>query len=676
MGVSRRHAFGPRAVLALGIAGAAALCAAAALDFGDPAALVLARAQRSVEAEVDLVRLEFERRLRASEPFAEPLGQILESKVPAQPAAAAAGPASGTTPPAPAPSALAGVFDTLLDAALAAAASGDTATAIALVSQALADDKIAAAPERVAQAHLRALAWRHALGDGEAAAAHRAALFELPVELAREGLGYHFLAALAGEHERAALVRAHAGLAAGAIPLPRATDRVHFDAVTGLGFAQDPLFAALESAAAQRAPDLDWDAALHRAARERAALDAWLPAQRAAQASRWCVFSPAQTGGEPLPAQALAAYRDDGGALRGFVTTREHLTQTLARMSPSGLDVRVGTQDELAQGAERSPKDSVRSAAALLPGMDLWYRVQATSLGPELAAERRRVTLLRAGLVALGGLVALTALLAARALARERRLAELRSTFVASVSHDLRTPLASMLLLIDNLEHGRVATSQAREKYHAALRQETERLRRMVEGLLDASRVERGQGARVTRVTIDTAAYLDELERALIERAAVVGARVSTTRGALPQAVHLDPDAVRRAVWNLFENALRHGQSEDGRADVRIDVHGDERTLCFEVADSGPGVPARHREAIFEPFERLADRQARRGLADDAGTGLGLAIVRSIARSHGGDATCVDASDAHSVPGRQGARFKLELHVGKDGGAGPEEDAA
>jgi signal transduction histidine kinase len=294
----------------------------------------------------------------------------------------------------------------------------------------------------------------------------------------------------------------------------------------------------------------------------------------------------------------------------------------------------------------------------------LVYVVTSSSLDAELTRERRRLFAVRGGLVGLGLLIAATAALASRALAREQRLGELRSTFVASVSHDLRTPLASILLLVDNLQHGRIATEVARERYYGSLRQETERLRRMVEDLLDASRVERGQGPRVARAATDTATFFAELERAFVERAALVDARVAVTREALPAVLHIDADAVRRAAWNLFENALRHGKHPGAAADVRVLVRSESGALTIEVADSGPGVPARHREAIFAPFERLVDRGARSDIADDTGTGLGLAIVRAIARAHGGDARLIDTADA------AGACFRITIPAAAEVDAG------
>ncbi len=111
------------------------------------------------------------------------------------------------------------------------------------------------------------------------------------------------------------------------------------------------------------------------------------------------------------------------------------------------------------------------------------------------------------------------------------------------------------------------------------------------------------------------------------------GGELHVERGALSKTASLDADAVRRAIANLVENALRHSGSTDVTLAARVEAG----ELLLEVADRGRGIPATRHEEVFRPFERLED-------ADDTsgGTGLGLAIVREIARAHGGDTEVAD----------------------------------
>jgi signal transduction histidine kinase len=254
-----------------------------------------------------------------------------------------------------------------------------------------------------------------------------------------------------------------------------------------------------------------------------------------------------------------------------------------------------------------------------------------TALAPD---EAGRLGLMRTALFDLGLACAVGGLVTARVLARERRLAALRTAFVSGVSHDLRSPAAAILLLTENLESG--AGDPART--HCALRKEAARLRRLVDDVLDFARLERGETPRLAREEVDLRRFVDELERDLGARVAEAGRGFVRERGALPESAARDADALRRALENLVENALKHG-----RGAVTLAVDADSARVRFAVADEGPGVAAGDRERMFEPFERLGAN------GHVGGTGLGLAIVRAIARGHFGEARV------------EGARFTLEL---------------
>jgi signal transduction histidine kinase len=626
------------------------------------------------------------------------------------------------------------VFVTLLRAALGEAALGHTPRALALVREALAKFGADATPGQRAEARLRELAWAHAADDDDGARVARAELLAMADAPLRGGVPYPLLAALAGPVDGELLREVHGRLERGELVLPRAEvtidvegamlgprgsgargarpggpgledvaledvapgDVAPGDVAPGdvtLAARPSPERRALLDAFEARAPELDWRRALGLDEALTRALDAFVPETVPDTEGRWQFFE-LDTARDDIAAEVLGACYLEGPASSPVQTVTLVTRDGLARALEDG--VRRGgagdPSDDLSTGppngaaADGGPDLAVLRVAGTraaltddvlrllgpveLAGAGLHYDVVAPDLAREVRRERRRLLALRGGLAGLGVFVALAGILSARALARERRLARLRSTFVASVSHDLRTPLASILLLVENLEHGRVATEAARTKYHGALRQEAERLRRMVEDLLDASRVERGDGPRIAPAPVALAPFLEELEAAFVERATRDGARVSWTREAMPTQLVLDADAVRRAAWNLFENALRHGHRAHETADIRIAVSCDGDTLTFDVADRGPGVPARHREAIFRPFERAREPRhtAERGATLDYGTGLGLAIVRAIARAHGGEVELVD--------GDVGARFRLTVRPPSDPTPGGEEGAA
>ncbi len=351
------------------------------------------------------------------------------------------------------------------------------------------------------------------------------------------------------------------------------------------------------------------------------------------------------------PAQGpelLLTRRDENGALRGVFVTPPTLLAALARSVElaQGFHVGSSTGDDSSVGP---PIELVAGALTVALSHD-----DPAAL---VRAEQGRILGLRLAFGTLALLSALATFFTGRALRRERRLAQLKTAFVAGVSHDLRTPLASILLMAENLEAGRVVGEAAQGRYHTAIRREAQRLRRLVEDVLDFSRIERGERPRLAREELELAPFVDDLAVEARERVEQAGGTLRFERGELCETALLDAEAVRRSVANLVENALRHSGTSDVTLVARVE---DGRFLVLEVADRGCGVPASRREEIFRPFARL-----ERGSASE-GTGLGLAIVRAVARAHGGEATALEGQDG------VGARFRLRLDLmPHDSSSGP-----
>lgn len=639
-------------LLVLGGLGGAALVGAAWLDFGDPGAALEQRVARAAVEESQWVARAFDRLCEDSALPAEPRGDVL--RLPRPTAAAVSGPEVGPARDAAEPAAgPVSVFSTLFRAGLAQAAAGDRVAALERVREALQVHGQGAPPSERAEARLRELAWAHAEGDFEGERAARAHLLREAGGEQRGTVPYALLAALAGSVDGELLADLWDRLARRELPFAPEPARVHF--VEGsLGTSFGPRDEALVRALSDRAPDLDWERALGLDGAVAAALLAAVPALGDGPEGRWrwLPWPEAPADGQVSP--WVLAQRVEGAQMTVLALARADLAAAVSARAAADVGGDGAARADLFElriapdAARLTPEVARILGPEPLGEAGLVFDLLAPHLAREIAAERRRLVAVRAGLVGLGVLVALAAVLSARALARERRLAELRSTFVAGVSHDLRTPLASILLLVENLERGAIATDAARRRYHGALRQEAERLLRMVNDLLDASRVERGAGPRIAAAPVAMGPFLDELEHALAERAAQAGASLGFSRHTLPREWMLDADAVRRAVWNLFENALRHGRSADGSARVEIEVHAVDAGLCIEVRDRGPGIPARHRESVFRPFVRGVDTRRSSSTMDDLGTGLGLSIVRAIARAHGGDAQVLPSqSGAH-----------------------------
>ena len=220
------------------------------------------------------------------------------------------------------------------------------------------------------------------------------------------------------------------------------------------------------------------------------------------------------------------------------------------------------------------------------------------------------------------------------ALVQRRKLDGLKSHFIAGVSHDLRTPLASILLMAENLESGRVQDPERQGQYHASIRREATRLGRLVDDVLDFSRLERGEAPKLAQEEVELESFVGLLAAECQERVDQVGGKLHLDAGDLPRTSHFDSGAMRRVVCNLLDNALAHS----GSTSIEIAIRATEGELLFEVADHGTGIPAADQEALFEAFAQGRNRAQAAG-----GTGLGLAIVRELARAHGGDARFVNA---------------------------------
>jgi signal transduction histidine kinase len=205
--------------------------------------------------------------------------------------------------------------------------------------------------------------------------------------------------------------------------------------------------------------------------------------------------------------------------------------------------------------------------------------------------------------------------------------------FVADAAHELRSPLTNMRAQIEVSQRlGERADWPAVADDVLA---DTSRLARLVEDLLLLARSD-----EASRLTRPEAVQLGALVREVAERYPTVTSEVGPT----PLWTNGDPDALRRVLANLLDNAVRHARST-----VSVGVRADGAYQVITVTDDGPGIPAEDRDRVFDRFTRLDDARAR----DAGGAGLGLAIVRELVRRHGGTVALGDAGP--------GLRIELRL---------------
>jgi signal transduction histidine kinase len=228
------------------------------------------------------------------------------------------------------------------------------------------------------------------------------------------------------------------------------------------------------------------------------------------------------------------------------------------------------------------------------------------------------------------------------AVCRLKELDELKTTFLHAVSHDLRTPLTSILGLASTLERQDLdfPREEARELAHRIVRN-SRRLHRLVSDLLDFERLERGMlGA--DRVSTDVGALVHSVARDVELRDHPLHVDAD------PVTAAVDAPKVERIVDNLLANAIKH--TPPG-TDIWLSLSADDDGVILTLEDSGAGVPEAEREAIFAPFARASE-------SSSPGTGIGLALVAKFAELHGGRAWVTDREGG-------GAAFHVTLPADK-----------
>ena len=229
---------------------------------------------------------------------------------------------------------------------------------------------------------------------------------------------------------------------------------------------------------------------------------------------------------------------------------------------------------------------------------------------------------------------------------RRAREARQKTTFVANVSHELKTPLTTLRMYAELLREDRVREPEKRQHYLDVMITECARLGRLVNNMLDFSRLEQNRRAYAPE-PLELVAWLEsflEQQRLRIEEA---GLKLVTRLPPAPLTVRTDRDALEQAVLNLLDNALKYAAA--GQI-VEVELVAELGGVRLDVADRGPGVAAELREKIFEKFFRLDESLTARV----PGSGLGLSIARRLLRDLGGDLVCLPREGG-------GACFRITL---------------
>lgn len=345
--------------------------------------------------------------------------------------------------------------------------------------------------------------------------------------------------------------------------------------------------------------------------------------------------APASGGSATDPAAALQRLGDHARLrLERLAGEREHLLTVLGSMSEGVLVADAGGRSMLVnapwrelfgvtgEADGRTVLELTRQTALERMISDTLESGQGKQIELEVIRGRRRTVILTSSPLPDGaGVVVL-----ARDLTPLLRVGEIRRDFVANVSHELKTPLTSILGYAETLATEDVDVS-TRQRFSATIRDNARRMQRLVDDLLDLAKLESG-GWTPVRESIDLRHLALNAWSSFTDAAQKKGVDFGID---MPEeiTVNADPNALRQILDNLLDNALRH-TPEGGTITVGAERQNGEMHLV--VRDTGSGIPDTHLPRVFERFYRVDPGRSRA----EGGTGLGLAIVKHLVEAQGG----------------------------------------
>lgn len=364
-------------------------------------------------------------------------------------------------------------------------------------------------------------------------------------------------------------------------------------------------------------------------------------------AARWVALGTTPPDGSLLQPSGLpGVWAARRGALVALFRTDsiEAVLRTLPAHSalPTDLDVRLLSPDDLPP----TPDAVAHPAGDALPG----WRLALSHDDPTLfndSARRQNTAYLWTGLLAIASTLVLAALIA-RAVSRQTRATRLKNDLVATVSHELKTPLSSMRLLVDTLLDAEDLDDARVREYLQLIGRENTRLTRLIENFLSFSRLDQNRYAFHPE-PLDPGAVVEAAAAAVRERFDAPDARLETEVAPDLPRVFGDHDALVTALVNLLDNAHKY-TGDPKHVVLRATAEGDR--VGFAVQDNGVGIARAATGRVFSRFYQAEPAASTAGGV--GGVGLGLSIVQAVATAHGG------TIDVDSEPGR-GSTFTLRI---------------
>jgi signal transduction histidine kinase len=306
-------------------------------------------------------------------------------------------------------------------------------------------------------------------------------------------------------------------------------------------------------------------------------------------------------------------------------------TATLAKRLRAVTQNHEDYNDDISLSILPPGTDTERPFVSMAAGRSMPGWLLAVSLkGPspfETATRHRLAAYLWTGVLIVLA-VYILALIAARSLRRQVALSRLKNDLVATVSHELKTPLASIRVLVDTLLETDEWNARTGREYLELIAKENDRLTRVIENFLTFSRMERNKYA-FHFTSIPAAQIIDSVSQTVRPRFEGPGCHFEVHSPAELPDIQADPDTLVTALLNLLDNAFKYSEAAK-RISLCASTHNG--SVVFAVEDNGVGIPAREQQRIFQDFYQVNQQLSRKG----SGCGLGLSIVRHIVEAHGG----------------------------------------
>jgi signal transduction histidine kinase len=263
----------------------------------------------------------------------------------------------------------------------------------------------------------------------------------------------------------------------------------------------------------------------------------------------------------------------------------------------------------------------------------------------ETAADRQRLLYIWSSVLVIVLMMVFVSL-AGREVLHQARLNRIKNNFVATVTHELKTPLSSMRLLVDTLLDGSYTNPQQCKEYLELISHENERLSRMIDSFLTFSRMERNKQVFDFQ-SVNPADIVHAAAQVVQTKMTQPGCHFIASADVNLPPIRADKDAMITVLVNLLDNAYKYSNPEKT---IELRAYRENNMVCFTVKDDGIGIPRRIQKKIFDRFYQADNRLSRQA----EGCGLGLSIVKFIVNAHKGQI------HLESKPG-QGSRFTVRI---------------